>query len=92
MVEKAIRTHLKARNGSLKVARTVGFGPAPFSVSRGRWSDNGGGGVTVVDTVGKDNGADRLGMAVRTKDSLPTTTAIPFTPGYHRSRTFGAAG
>jgi hypothetical protein len=35
MVEKAIRTHLKARNGSLKVARMGGFGPAPFSGQEG---------------------------------------------------------
>jgi hypothetical protein len=34
-VKKAIRTHLKARNGSLKVARMVGFGPAPFSGQEG---------------------------------------------------------
>ena len=48
------------------------------------WPD-GDGGVTVVETVGKDNAGDRLRIAVRARDVLPATGAVPLTPRCHRS-------
>ena len=48
--------------------------------------------MTVLENVAKYHGADRLGMAYRAMEPPPTTAAVPFTPGFHRSRTSGAAG
>ena len=69
----------------LKVAALVGVGSGTVSGQEGDGWPDGDGGVTVVETVGKDNGADRLRIAVRAMDPSPTTRAVPFTPGCHRS-------
>ena len=50
-VEDAIRRHLRAGSGILKIAAMVGCGSGTCSGSSGRWRSSWGSGVTVVDTV-----------------------------------------
>ena len=82
-VENAIRTHLSAGKGILKVAALVGGGSGTVQrVKRemvARWRRR-------RDRRGdRWEGADRLCMTVRAMDLSPMTGAVPVTPGYHRS-------
>ena len=70
-------SHLKAGKRMLKVAVAAG--------EEGNGWPDGDGGVTVAETVGKDNAGDRLRIAVRARDVLPATGAVPLTPRCHRS-------
>ena len=74
-----------------KVAALVGVGSGTVRRQEGDGGRFDRGSVIAVETGGKDNSANPI-VAVRATVPSPTKGALPFTSGYQRFRTSGAAG